>query len=325
MSSVPIIRGAGRSDIGKRNLNEDAFLVEESLGLMLVADGVGGHRVGEIASTITCETIAREISAGKNLDAALRQANVDVRIAAENEPGRQGMASTVVALQFHDANYEIAWIGDSRAYLWDGQLRLLTEDHSYVQTLLNSNTITLEQARHHPQKSAIIQAIGLQEDGDLQVGKNSGTLGKDQILLLCSDGLNDVVDSSRLTDILSADNDLNSCCDLLVAEAVKSGGRDNITVVLVKGTTPDLAVATLPKRIYWSFDPVTQSHTITTDIDIQSPSPTPTNITGIPARGDEANDKGIVRTPLLRKKIFWLFISATLIVGGAIGILSRNP
>ena len=122
VSNKSVVHGVGRTDIGKRNHNEDAFLVDESLGLLVVADGVGGHRVGDIASAITCESIYREVAAGNALHDAISRANVDVRLAVEEDQGRDRMASTVVALHFDGAGYSIAWVGDSRAYLWDGAI-----------------------------------------------------------------------------------------------------------------------------------------------------------------------------------------------------------
>jgi len=245
----------GATDVGQRNHNEDAFLIDTRLGLVLVADGVGGHQAGEVASAITGEVIAREVAAGASLEAAIRSANQEVMAAVDQGRGKAGMASTVVVVRCTGPDYQIAWVGDSRAYLWDGHLKLLTQDHSYVQALLAQGQITLAEARDHPHKNVIVQALGLQDDDQLQVDANRGYLGAGQLLLLCSDGLSDVVDSATIADILSGDEPLQDCCEALVSAAVETGGKDNISVVLVAGLAQDEAGAGAQPEVFWSYDP----------------------------------------------------------------------
>ncbi|MEQ8801004.1 MAG: protein phosphatase 2C domain-containing protein, partial [Haliea sp.] len=108
----------GDTDVGRREHNEDAFFVDDALGLMVVADGVGGHQAGEVASQVTCEVLARDVQRIGDLEGAIRSANLEVRDAVAAGRGKAGMATTVVAAQFDGSRYELAWVGDSRAYLW---------------------------------------------------------------------------------------------------------------------------------------------------------------------------------------------------------------
>lgn len=256
MSAVEVVTdGSGATHVGQRNHNEDAYLLDPDCGLAVVADGVGGHQAGEVASAIICEVIQREVAAGHSIEQGIRAANREVMAAVSQGRGKAGMASTVVVARFIDSDYELAWVGDSRAYLWDGQLKLLTRDHSYVQALLARGQITLAQARNHPRKNVIVQAIGLQADEKLQVGINCGRLEPGQVLLLCSDGLSDVLDSAALSEILCAPEPLRTRCETLVDTAVRAGGRDNITVVLLPGTDADSGADLLEPEIIWSYDP----------------------------------------------------------------------
>lgn len=245
----------GATDVGQRKHNEDAYYIDMQLGLSIVADGVGGHDAGEVASAITCEVINREVSAGSPLKDAVRCANREVTEAVEQGRGKAGMASTVVVVRHTVSNYEIAWVGDSRVYLWDGHLKLLTQDHSYVQALLAQGRITLAEARDHPRKNVIVQAIGLQADEALQVGQNRGSLEPGQVLLLCSDGLSDVVEPAQIAQILSTGDGWQDRCQMLVDAAVRAGGRDNITVVLLAGPQQTGLGQIEEPEVVWSFNP----------------------------------------------------------------------
>jgi serine/threonine protein phosphatase PrpC len=246
----------GHTDVGQRSHNEDALHINADTGVMIVADGVGGHPAGDVASNITCSVISREVAAGVSLTDAIRSSHREVMQAVAAGRGSPGMATTVVAAHFDGPDYRIAWVGDSRAYLWDGQLKLLTQDHSFVQSLLTSGQITLEQAREHPRRNVIVQAIGLQSDDELQVDENQGTLCRGQLLLLCSDGLTDVVDSGPMTEILAAGAPLQATCDALVAAALQAGGKDNISVVLVAGLSNTDVTELLGPKVFWTFDPL---------------------------------------------------------------------
>ena len=257
MTTVEAVFGAatGATDVGRRRHNEDAYLVKPELGLMLVADGVGGHEAGEVASGITCDTIANRLAEGASLEEAVRSANREVMAAVSGGNGKQGMASTVVAMKLDGADYELAWVGDSRAYLWDGKLKLLTRDHSMMEILLARGEISREEMAGHPQRNVIVQAIGLQAEDSLRVDINRGHLAEGQILLLCSDGMSDVLENAAIAEILASDDSLEDRCQRLVTTSIEHGGKDNATVVLVAGSAPP-ADAPEPDSI-WTFDPAT--------------------------------------------------------------------
>ena len=255
------VRAVGYTDVGQRSHNEDSLLVNEDIGLMVVADGVGGHQAGEVASAITCKVLDREVAGGATLEQAIKVANLEVFEGVAQELGRSGMASTVVAMHFDGPTWDLAWVGDSRAYLWDGQLTLLSRDHSLVESLISSGQITIEEARVHPKKNVIDQAIGLQGENNLRIGNNHGELQPGQLLLLCSDGLNDVLDSARIVEILSSDDSLEERCKTLVMSAVGDGGRDNTTVVLLEPSS-GIAVNTEAREseFVWRYDPVSKDY-----------------------------------------------------------------
>jgi serine/threonine protein phosphatase PrpC len=254
-TSEVVAQARGATRVGQRRDNEDAFLLDPPHGLAVVADGVGGHQAGEVASAITCEVIQREVAAGRSIDEGIRAANREVMSAVALGRGKAGMASTVVVAQFHGADYQLAWVGDSRAYLWDGQLKLLTRDHSYVQSLLARGQITLAQARDHPRRNVIVQAVGLQGDGQLAVGSNRGRLAPGEVLLLCSDGLSDVLDSPAMVEILRTGQSPAECCEALVDAALRARGRDNITAILLPGSEHGSAGEAPLPEVIWSYDP----------------------------------------------------------------------
>lgn len=255
------VQAWGQSHKAQRAHNEDALLIDLAQGLVVVADGVGGQDAGEVASGLTCEVLAREVAAGATLVEAIRKSNEEVFEAVSNGLGRQGMATTVVALHFDGADYELAWLGDSRAYLWDENLSLLSRDHSYVESLIAGNQISIEEARVHPKKNIVTQAVGAQNTAQLNIGTNRGSLQPGQVLLLCSDGLNDAISTADIVKILSEDETLDIRCQQLVGAALNAGGRDNITAVLVEGSS-DLVVregAAAPDFV-WSYDAATAEY-----------------------------------------------------------------
>lgn len=348
MSAFELVTdGSGATHVGQRHHNEDAYLLNPEQGLAVVADGVGGHQAGEVASAITCEVIQREVTAGHSIEEGIRAANREVMAAVAQGRGKAGMASTVVVARFSDNDYELAWVGDSRGYLWDGQLKLLTRDHSYVQALLARGQITLAQARNHPRRNVIVQAIGLQDDSKLQVGVNCGRLEPGQVLLLCSDGLSDVLDSGELSDILAADRPLRERCEALVETAVNAGGRDNITVVLLPGAESSGGSALLEPEIIWSYDPASGEYSGLPELEggesLDTPAPIPA-VRRVAARGApaaqlestqmmSADEMEAARESVQREKeqrrnriLFWV-VAAVLVVGSvvySVGIIATG-
>lgn len=232
MSSEVKFAGFGATHFGKRSHNEDAYFIDDTLGLYIVADGVGGQDAGEIASQIVCDVIADRVRAGEALYDAVRDAHFAIANAVSRGEGRPGMASTVVALLIRGDLYEIAWLGDSRAYLWDGQLKLLSRDHSLVETLLSQGEIGLDEARSHPKKNVILAALG-GGDINIPIGQNAGVLRSGTKFMLCSDGLTDVVEPKRIAKYFVDGIAVDKIAEYLVEDAVAANGRDNITAIVV--------------------------------------------------------------------------------------------
>lgn len=230
--STSVVFGYGITHCGKRSHNEDAFFVDNDLGLYMVADGVGGQDAGEIASKIVCQVLPERIRAGVAMADAVQEAHFAIANAITKGQGKPGMASTVVALLIRNDLYELAWLGDSRAYLWDGKLKLLSRDHSLVETLLAKGEIDLVQAQNHPQKNIILAALG-GGDANINVGQNAGVLRSGTQFLLCSDGLTDVVEPKRISEVLDQKLTAEQKSRMLVADANEELGRDNITAIVV--------------------------------------------------------------------------------------------
>lgn len=220
----------------RRELNEDTYYGDSDLGLWLVADGMGGHEYGEVASALAREAIVREIRQGTSLADAIRAADEDIIRASRQRSDSLPMGTTVVALRIVGNRFEVAWVGDSRAYLWrEGQLAQLSQDHSYVQDLITQGAISVDQARTHPHRNVVTQALGVTDPQSLNVETLSGELRPGMQLLLCSDGLTEEVDDANISQVLAhVECSAQECVDGLVAAALDGGGSDNITVVLVR-------------------------------------------------------------------------------------------
>ncbi|MGR8929174.1 MAG: PP2C family protein-serine/threonine phosphatase [Gammaproteobacteria bacterium] len=219
-----------------RELNEDSLLEAPELGLWIVADGMGGHEAGDVASRITVTEIAQGMKNGSSLTEAIVMAHREIQTAAVREGGSCDMGSTVVAAKLEGRHYEIAWVGDSRAYLWNGVLRQLSTDHSYVQMLFEAGVITRAEMADHPARNIISQGLGVGgvDTGDVEVDLVCGDLAENDVLLLCSDGLTGEISDDRLEVILADSTDLHACVDRLIGAALEAGGKDNVTVVLLK-------------------------------------------------------------------------------------------
>lgn len=228
------------TDVGLlRDNNEDAVFSDPRLGLWLVADGMGGHAAGEVASEITVQAICDAVREGKSLTDAINTAHQAVLDAARDGSGKYGMGSTVVALRTLGSRYQVAWVGDSRAYLWSerdrdgGTLQQLTTDHSYVQMLFQSGIISAEEMPGHPEKNVITQCLGSIELAQLKVDLIEGIWHKNDWILLCSDGLSDTVSDQQICDILHEAADIDHAVASLVDAALANGGKDNVSVIVV--------------------------------------------------------------------------------------------
>lgn len=221
----------------RRELNEDTYYANADLGLWLVADGMGGHEFGEVASALAREVIVDKVRGGESLDVAIRSADEEIIRHSRQRREALPMGTTVAAVRIVDRRFEVAWVGDSRAYVWNGQLCQLSQDHSYVQELVERGAITAEQARSHPHRNVVTQALGVTGTDDLEVETISGRLEPGMQLLLCSDGLTEEVGDADIARIVGrTDLSAQECVDHLVMAALEHGGSDNITVVLLRAS-----------------------------------------------------------------------------------------
>jgi protein phosphatase len=226
--------GAG-TDTGRiRSHNEDCFRAEPELGLWLVADGMGGHQGGEVASAIAGDVIVDKTRNGQPLTMPIEEAHTAILKAVRDGEGPAGMGTTLVALKMNQQGYEVAWVGDCRAYLWDGKkLRQLTKDHSYVQYLVDQGVLAASEADHHSHQNFITQALGATETDGIKVDAIRDVMHRGEKILLCSDGLTKEVGDADIAVILSSGRDEQETVDRLIRTALENGGSDNVTAVLV--------------------------------------------------------------------------------------------
>lgn len=220
----------------RRAHNEDTYWADGALGLFLVADGMGGHEHGEVASAVARDTLVREIGDGASLSDAVRRADEAIIALSRKRSEALPMGTTIAALCVRERNYDVAWVGDSRVYLWqNGVLRQLSQDHSYVQELVTQGAISAEQARNHPHRNMVTQALGITSPQELHVETRQGTLEPGMQFLLCSDGLTEEVEDAAIARVLAREDlAAQECVEHLVLAALDGGGTDNITVLLVR-------------------------------------------------------------------------------------------
>jgi protein phosphatase len=250
---------AGRTDVGViRSGNEDSYLMIPDRGIFVVADGMGGHAAGEVASEMAVRFVARELGSLKGLAdeqvaermrLAIRTANGAIFQRTLAEHDKRGMGTTVTALTLFDARFLIGQVGDSRAYLLrEGKFVQITKDHSYVQEQVDAGYLTPEQARSHPYSNVITRCVGANSDvvPDIYVG----TVKPGDLFLLASDGLTGMLEDWQLAELLAGERMPQHFVDGLIAEANRHGGLDNITAILVRidqvDPSPDGPATTLP-------------------------------------------------------------------------------
>lgn len=225
------------TDVGMhRSNNEDAYFSGPRYGLWIVADGMGGHDAGEVASRITVNSVAQSIKSGRGLSEAIEASHRDIIEAGKNGVGSPGMGSTVVAIKSLGCTYTVCWVGDSRAYLWnadDHQLTQMSTDHSYVQMLYESGAINAEERANHPEKNIITQCLGSIELDQVRVDSITGKWPKNSRILLCSDGLSDMLSDDQIIKILQQSDNLTQNTHDLIEAALRAGGKDNVTVQLL--------------------------------------------------------------------------------------------
>jgi protein phosphatase len=249
------ISADAQSDVGrKRKGNEDALCLNDEQRLYVVADGMGGHAAGEVASRVAVDAIAEFVELtggnqeitwpfglddtisyeGNRLKTAVRHANTRVIEATRESAEYEGMATTVAAVLVDGDIANLAHVGDSRIYLWNGEsIEQLTRDHSWVNEQIENGAISPEQARSHPLRNVVTRALGGR--ADLVVDIQSRRMAPGDMLLLCSDGLTTMVPDDGIARILrESEGDVARATTALISEANERGGEDNITVVLLK-------------------------------------------------------------------------------------------
>jgi len=248
------IRYAAKTDVGmKRTHNEDYFSLIEDEQLFLVADGMGGHASGEVASRMAVETISGFFKAtqeeqqltwpfkmdkGHRYDVnrmvtAIKLANLKIHEQAQKDPRCHGMGTTVVSALFLDDALVVGHVGDSRLYRRrDGAFEQITEDHSLLNDYIKMKHLSPDEIAAFPHKNVIVRALGMKES--VQVDLLSDQTKVNDTYLLCSDGLSGMVDDQGLAYILQEEQDLDTACERMIHAANRNGGQDNITCILAR-------------------------------------------------------------------------------------------
>jgi len=227
------INWGAATDVGKRRAgNEDALLVDADRMLFAVADGMGGHNAGEVASATAIEALRATYKDPPHLSDAVKEANDAVIQKAATEAGYENMGTTLTAVAVDGDTATISHVGDSRAYLLrDGELTQVTDDHSWVEQLVREGKLTPEEAEVHPQRSIVTRALGI--EANVTVDNDSVDLAPGDRVLICSDGLTSMVREPEIAATLRRDSNPQRAADGLVAAANKAGGEDNITVIVL--------------------------------------------------------------------------------------------
>jgi len=257
-SSFPLdgmrVRFAGDSNVGmKRAHNEDSFYLPESERLAIVADGMGGHASGEVASRMAVETISGFFKAtqeeqqltwpfkmdkGHRYDVnrmvtAIKLANLKIHEQAQKDPRCHGMGTTVVSALFLDDALVVGHVGDSRLYRRrDGAFEQITEDHSLLNDYIKMKHLSPDEIAAFPHKNVIVRALGMKDTVQVDVHVDAPRLG--DVYLICSDGLSGMIKDEDMAEIAASERDLDVVCERLITTANKNGGLDNITVVAVR-------------------------------------------------------------------------------------------
>ncbi|MCX7543915.1 PP2C family protein-serine/threonine phosphatase [Marinicella gelatinilytica] len=218
----------------KRSHNEDTYGIDNEHHVFLVADGMGGHDHGEIASALARDYIIAGIVKGKSFSESIQEANDAIIACSLEKESQLPMGTTVALLQFDNQHCHCAWIGDSRIYrLRSGKLTAISSDHSYVQELVDQQLITSEQARSHPHRNVVTQALGVTDNSEMKIAEITDSLQSGDKFLVCSDGLTEEVEDHDIEHILCQNLSPKELCDQLIIKALENGGSDNITAIVV--------------------------------------------------------------------------------------------
>ena len=232
------------TDVGMvRQVNQDyVFTTGKPLGILqnlfVVADGMGGHQAGDYASKCTVEVMIKEIakSEGEDIERvlvkAIKAANREIIKEASGDEHLKGMGTTVVAATVKEQMLYFANVGDSRLYLINQGIQQLSKDHSLVEEMVRLGGIKPEEAKHHPDKNIITRAMGVKEEVEADIYENR--LKKGDMILMCTDGLSNMVEDEDMFDIVKGARDIVEAVQMLIEKANSNGGRDNIGVVLAE-------------------------------------------------------------------------------------------
>ncbi|MDH5473272.1 MAG: Stp1/IreP family PP2C-type Ser/Thr phosphatase [Gammaproteobacteria bacterium] len=240
-----------------RDHNEDTIGNNPDLGLAVLADGMGGHKGGEVASALAVDTILNSLARSLNdidlsstdentgytlasiaVERAIKEANSVIYQASRRNEHYEGMGTTIVVLLFYDNRYTVAHVGDSRLYrVRNNQLELLTHDHTLLQELVDRGLYTKEEARESMKKNLVTRAVGVSATVEIDLMEDAAAVN--DIYLLCSDGLNDMIEDSLIEDtIINYRSDLNKIAAELVKQAKQHGGKDNVSTLLAQPVKP---------------------------------------------------------------------------------------
>lgn len=240
------------TDVGVvRKINQDyVYTTNSELGclpnLFVVADGMGGHKAGDFASKYTVEVLKRELehSTEEDIEEALiqgiKQANHELIERAGGDENLRGMGTTIVAAAIQDQMMYFANVGDSRLYLINQGITQLTKDHSLVEEMVRLGGIKPEEAKHHPDKNIITRAIGAKEDVDVDFYEHR--LKHGDIILMCTDGLSNMVEDEEIFHIVQGARDIVEAAESLVETAKENGGTDNIGIILIEPCADEVSI-----------------------------------------------------------------------------------
>ena len=229
----------GATHPGPRSTNEDSLLIDVETGLFVVADGMGGHNAGEVASGLAIEIIREFIRQsternGASLEEAVRWANQEILAAAAERPEYFGMGTTVAAVLVHDHHASLTSIGDSRVYRWHrGKLAQLTRDDSWISKMLSDGaTLSAPDIERHPMRHVLTEVVGVRSDLEPRASECDFESG--DAFLLCSDGLHGVVSADELAALFGSAGDVKDMAARLVEQAVARGATDNVTAIIIR-------------------------------------------------------------------------------------------
>jgi PPM family protein phosphatase len=223
---------------GRRTTNEDSFLVDPTRGLFVVADGMGGHNAGEVASSLAVQAIGEFLADGTPaslnvLDEALRQANDHILTVAGEKPDYTGMGTTVAVVYLREREAVYAHAGDSRVYLWHkGEIRQLTRDDSWVAAAMNGFADDPREMEQHPMRHVLTKVVGLRPELQPSVAECAFVSG--DVLLLCSDGVHGSVSVDKLEELLGSRKPVATVAESVIREALAHGATDNVTAVVIR-------------------------------------------------------------------------------------------